>query len=264
MNEIKIYALDLGNATVDQSVITHRMGLGEKVVGKYGCYYVEGDGKKIMVDTGPASPEHMIKWHKEMEPQIAADQQSMIQLQKQANVQPEEIDIILLTHLHYDHAYHLDKYPNAKIYVSRVELNFALNPLPPFFFTYENWQIGMTPFFIPSIPRMNQVELVPISITEHISMIPTPGHSPGHMSVAVQTHEGPYVLAGDAVCTRENLTPLPDRHLPFRMIGLYMDMQAAWQSIEKIMDIVDGDANRVLSVHDPEALAQKVYPRTAV
>src|SRR4030042_1680351 len=73
---------------------------------------------------------------------------------------PEEIDIILLTHLHYDHAYHLERYPNAKIYVSKVELNFALNPLPPYFFTYENWQIGLTPYFIPSISRMVQIDMV--------------------------------------------------------------------------------------------------------
>jgi glyoxylase-like metal-dependent hydrolase (beta-lactamase superfamily II) len=118
----------------------------------------------------------------------------------------------------------------------------------------------MTPFFIPFIPRMVQIDMAPINITEHISMIPTPGHSPGHMSVVVQTDEGPYVLAGDAVCTRENLMPLPERHLPFRMIGLYMDFQAAWKSIEKILDTVDGDARRVLSAHDPAALAQKVYP----
>jgi glyoxylase-like metal-dependent hydrolase (beta-lactamase superfamily II) len=235
--------------------------MGTKVIGKYVCFYVEADGKKIMVDTGPASPEHMIKWHKEMGPQIAPDQQSMIQLQKQAHVKPEEIDMILLTHLHYDHAYHLEKFPNAKIYISKAELSFALNPLPPYFPTYENWQIGMTPFFIPSIPRMVQIDMVETKITEHVSMIPTSGHCPGHMSVVVETSKGPYVLAGDAVCTRENLTPLPERHLPFRMIGLFMDFQAAWKSIETIIKIVDGDATRVLCCHDPAALTKKVYPQ---
>lgn len=260
MKDVKIFAFDLGTATVDQSFNTLRMGMGRKVIGQYSCYYVEADGKKMMVDTGPASPEHMIKWHKEMEPRIAPDQQSMIQLQKQANVKPEEIDIILLTHLHYDHSYHLEKYPNAKIYVSQVELNFALNPLPPYLFTYENWQIGLTPYFIPAIPRMAQIGMVETKITEHVSMIPTPGHCPGHMSVVVETSKGPYVLAGDAVCTRENLMPLPERHLPFRMIGLFMDFQATWRSMETIMKIVNGDATRVLCCHDPASVAKKVYP----
>jgi glyoxylase-like metal-dependent hydrolase (beta-lactamase superfamily II) len=80
------------------------------------------------------------------------------------------------------------------------------------------------------------------------------------MSVVVETSKGPYVLAGDAVCTRENLMPLPERHLPFRMIGLFMDFQATWRSMETIMKIVDGDASRVLCSHDPAAVAKKVYP----
>ena len=56
MKEIKIHAFDLGDVHVDQSFVTGRMGMGTKVLGKYGCYYVEADGRKIMVDTGPAAP----------------------------------------------------------------------------------------------------------------------------------------------------------------------------------------------------------------
>jgi len=260
MKDIRIYPLNLGNTVVDQSINTYRMGMGTKVNSKFGCYYLEADGKKIMVDTGPASPEHATKWHKEVEPQIAQDQQSMIQLEKQANVKPEEIDIILITHLHWDHAYHLEKYPNAKIYVSKAELNFALNPLPPFFFSYENWQIGLIPFFIPSIPRIIQIDMVVQKLTENVYMIPTPGHSPGHMAVVVKTDKGPYVLAGDAVLSQENLIPLKERYLPFRMIGLYMDFEAGWKSIETILNIVDRDTTRVLSAHDPVVLSKKVIP----
>ncbi|RLB05178.1 MAG: hypothetical protein DRG83_03095 [Deltaproteobacteria bacterium] len=258
MKDVKIYPLRLGTASVDQSLLTYRMGMGTKATVAFGCYYVEADGMKIMIDTGPAPPEHSAKWHKQVGPQIEPDQQSFIQLEKRG-VRPEEIDMILLTHLHWDHAYHLEKYPNAKIYVSKTELAFALNPLPPFFFSYENWQIGLTPFFISSIPRMVQIDMVPQKITEHISMIPTPGHSPGHMAVVLETTKGPYVFAGDALITRENMEPVPERHLPFKMIGLYMDFEAAWESIERIIRIVDGDPTRVLSAHDPEALANDIY-----
>lgn len=260
MKDVRIYPLNLGNTVIDQSINTYRTGMGTKINSKFGCYYLEADGKKIMVDTGPASPEHASKWHKEVGPQITQDQQSMIQLQRQANVKPEEIDIILITHLHWDHAYHLENYPNAKIYVSKVELNFALNPLPPFFFSYENWQIGLTPFFIPSIPRITQIDMVMQKLTENVYMIPTPGHSPGHMAVVVETDKGPYVLAGDAVLCQENLIPLKERYLPFRMIGLYMDFEAGWKSIETILNIVEGDTTRVLSAHDPVALSRKVIP----
>lgn len=260
VKDIRIYPFELGRAVVDQSLLTYRIGIGNKIDICFGCFYVEADGRKIMVDTGPSSGEHAAKWHKEFGPEIAPDQQSFIQLEKQIGVKPQEIDIILLTHLHWDHAYHLEKYPNSKIYVSKTELNFALNPLPPFFFSYENWQMGLTPFFIPSIPRMVQIDMVPQKITEHVSMIPTPGHCPGHMAVAVETTRGTYVLSGDSVIGRENLKPLQERYSPFRMIGLYMDFEAGWKSIETILRVVDGDTTRIFCSHDPMALAKSFYP----
>lgn len=260
MKEIKIYPLDCGRSVTDQSIVTYRKGMGKTTTTSFACFYVEADGKKIMVDTGPASGEHAVKWHKEVGPNIGPDQVSYIQLEKRVGVKPKEIDMILLTHLHWDHGYYMEKYPNAKIYVSKKELDFALNPLPPFFFSYENWQLGLTPFFIPSIPRMVQIDMVPQKITEHISMVPTPGHAPGHMAVVVETGKGRYVLPGDAVIRRENLEVVPERHIQFQMVGLFMDLVAQWKSMETIMKIVEGDKSRILCNHDPEVIAKDVYP----
>lgn len=259
-NNVKIYPFRLGTAFHDQSIVTYRLGMGTKAETAFGCYYVEADGKKIMVDTGPAAPEQAAKSHKEVGPLLGPEDQSYIQLEKVTGVKPEEIDLILLTHLHWDHAYHLEKYPNAKIYVSKRELEFALNPLPPFFYSYENWQTGQEPFFIPAIPRMIQLDMATTRITEHVSMIPAPGHTPGHMVIVVETDNGPYVLAGDAIIKQENMQPLPERRLPFRMTGLYMDFQAQWKTMETIMRIVDWDTSKVLGHHDPVALANYVLP----
>ena len=260
MKDIRICPLDLGRSAADQTIVTYRKGAGNIVTTSFACFYVEADGKKMMADTGPSSGEHAAKWHKEVAPDIGPDLVSYIQLEKRVGVKPQEIDMILLTHLHWDHAYYMEKYPNAKIYVSKTELDFALNPLPPFFFSYENWQTGLTPFFIPSIPRMVQIGMVAQRITEHVSMIPTPGHSPGHMAVVVETAKGPYVLTGDAVITQENLKPVPERHAPFQMIGLYMDFEAQWRSMETILRIVDGDKSRILCNHDPGIFTKNVYP----
>jgi glyoxylase-like metal-dependent hydrolase (beta-lactamase superfamily II) len=258
--DVKIYPFRLGSAFADKSLLTYRLGIGSKVEMAFGCFYVEADGKKIMVDTGPSSPEHAIEFHKEVGPKIRPEEQSYIQLEKVVGVKPEEIDLILLTHLHWDHAYHLEKFPNADIYVSKKELEFALNPLPPFFFSYENWQTGLEPFFIPAIPRMIQIDMAPTQITKHVSMIPAPGHCPGHMAIIVETDNGPYVLAGDAIIGQENMQPLPERNCPFRMTGLYMDFEAQWKTMDTIMKIVDWDTTRVLGHHDQVALAKHVLP----
>ena len=91
-------------------------------------------------------------------------------------------------------------------------------------------------------------------------MIPAPGHCPGHMVIVVETDNGPYVLAGDAIIGQENMQPLPDRRCPFRMIGLYMDFEAQWKTMETIMRIVDWDPIKVLGSHDPVVLAKHVLP----
>jgi N-acyl homoserine lactone hydrolase len=259
-NNVKIYPFKLGSAIADKGLLTYRMGMGSNVELAFGCYYMEADGKKIMVDTGPPAPEHALKFHKEVHPQIGPEEQSYIQLEKVVGVKPEEIDLILLTHLHWDHAYHLEKFPKAKIYVSKRELEFALNPLPPFFYSYENWQIGLVPFFLPAIPRMIQIDMATTRITEHVSMIPAPGHCPGHMAIVAETAKGPYVFAGDAIIGQENMQPLPERSCPFRMTGLYMDFEAQWKTMETIMNIVDWDPSRVLGDHDQIVLAKNILP----
>lgn len=260
MEDIKIYPIRVGSSIGDQSIMTFRVGMGNQITVSFGCFYIEADARKIMLDTGPSSGEHANRWHKETGPHILPNHESFIQLEKKIGVHPEEIDTILLTHLHWDHAYHMEKYPKAKIYVARDELNFALNPIPPFYYIYEHWQAGLTPFFLSSMNRMVQLDMAPYKITEHVTAIPLPGHSPGHMGAIVETGSGPYVLAGDAIVSRQNLMPLPERKLPFRMPGLFMDFQAQWRSIEKIMEIVKGDSTRVLANHDPESFRKDVYP----
>ncbi|MEW6105629.1 MAG: N-acyl homoserine lactonase family protein [Bacillota bacterium] len=254
-----IYPLDCGDSQADQSLITSRRGFGTPWKGKFVCYLVEAAGKKILIDTGPADPEHAAKWHEEVGPKIPQDQPSVSALAR-LGVRPEEIDAIILTHLHWDHAYHLDKYPNAPIYVSEAELSYALMPLPPHYYSYENWAIGLTPWFVGAMGRVKRLEMRPTNLLEGLTVIPTPGHTPGSTSVIVDTDKGRYVLSGDAVIVRENLVGNPKRHTPYTMIGLYMDYIAAWRSIETIANLVDGDASRVLSGHDPSVFEKERYP----
>ena len=70
-----------------------------------------------------------------------------------------------------------------------------------------------------------------------VIVIPTPGHSPGHQSVVVETKSGKVIAAGDAVMSGENLTGDAANHLRFNMLGRYVNMKDAWHSLEKLADI---------------------------
>ena len=45
------------------------------------------------------------------------------------NLSPDRVDIVIQTHLHFDHCYNTRKCVNAKVFVQKSELEFALNPV---------------------------------------------------------------------------------------------------------------------------------------
>lgn len=259
MPNISILPLNVGSSRSDQSLATLRKGMGMTRDSRFCAYYIEGAEKRILVDTGPSNQEHAAKWHKEVNPTITPDQNVVLALGK-LGVKPDDIEIVLLTHLHWDHAFNLEEFKNAEIYVAREELAYALMPLPPHYFSYEHWKVGLTPFYTKSIPRMKTLEMEPQQLFKNITMIPTPGHSPGGMSVVVETSQGPYVITGDAAIIRENLKGDPARHLPYTMIGLYMDFAATWKSLEAIHKIISGDTSRALPGHDSTVFEKERYP----
>ena len=109
-------------------------------------------------------------------------------------VAPETVDTIFLSHMHYDHAAY---YPNAQIIVGRSEWEYATT-------SKDEW----TPLeSVLYLQHCRQVRLVDDGeeILPGIRAIWTPGHTPGHMSLAVDTPNGVVVLAGDAVKNRSEL-----------------------------------------------------------
>ncbi len=78
---------------------------------------------------------------------------------------------------------------------------------------------------------------------------------------AVDTDDGPYVIAGDAVPQYGNLKGAPEEGLRFLMSGVYTDMVAMWKSMELIDDIVDHDIGRVLPGHDNLVFQKARYPQ---
>mgnify|MGYP000335400306 CR=1 FL=1 len=255
-----IIPLDLGASTVEKCSFYLRRFIGEKERSQFLAEYIGGAEKKILVDTGPPDPERYSKYHPLSRPEPRKpDQEIEAQLAK-AGVKPEEIEIVILTHLHWDHLGNVTKFPNAEFIVSEEELQFALHPLPPQCVAYEALQIGMESLFLKVIERIKTVEMKEKEIVEGVRVIPLPGHSPGSMGVVVDTEKGPYVITSDAVFTYENLKGLPQEQLPYLMTGIYTDMQAMWKSFERIDEIVKGDYSKVIAGHDPRVLDKERYP----
>ena len=256
----RIIPLDVGTLEWDQSEQTLRRGMGKRLNQPFIAWYIDGLSKKVLIDTGPSCEERAQRLHKVLNPRVSKEQETP-QALKKIGIQPKDIEILILTHLHWDHVGQVDKFRNARILVTQEEFKYAMCPLPPNRPGYETLIPGIEPVFSGSLSQFEYLDFVEEEILPGIKVFPTPGHTPGSISVEVMTQGGPFVIASDAIYTYDNLKGDPANNLPFLMPGIYMDLEATWHSVERIYRRAQCDMNRVIPGHDYEVLKRKAFPQ---
>jgi glyoxylase-like metal-dependent hydrolase (beta-lactamase superfamily II) len=251
--DYRIIPLNTGTIFVDQGVYcTMGRGNGTIVGIPSTAWYVTDGTEHILVDTGMCDTERANRWHHQaVQPEGGRID---LQLMSRAQLQPEEIDAVLFTHLHWDHCSNMKLFPNADFYVQARELEFAIDPtLPPYYRSYEAPILGIDPPFAGC-------DFITVdgehSYNDAVTLFPTPGHSVGHQSVAVRTAAGTVVIAGDAVFVEENLKGDPAHMLEFLPIGRYVNYFDMWNSFKEIRKRAD----IVLPGHDCRVFHRKSYP----
>ena len=212
------------------------------------CYLVEGGDKPLLVDSGMCSTEQTHKYHNK----AAFQHKGMSILEQLAKLgySPEDIGHVVLTHLHWDHCQNLEYFVNARFYAHPVEIAFAADPIPPHYKEYEHPIIGIqSPFSNVKLePVLEGAEIIP-----GVSIIETPGHTPGHICVLVEASSGVYICTGDALASPNNLKPVEELHYSISPPGVQLDFIRGWASVEKVKSYVTGP-DRVLCCHDKTLL----------
>ena len=138
----------------------------------------------------------------------------------------EDIDITILSHAHWDHSQNYDLFPRAPIPVHPLEWKYAHKP-------YRNdcatpaWSGAIIEFR----PKIGEVEEGHV-IEPGVILMHTPGHSPGSISVVVETPQGLCAVKGEVLhystvaLTRKN--PL-----------VFLNEMNATQSIDRIVEQAD-------------------------
>lgn len=207
-----------------QPAVTYNFGWGKTHDAALIMFLIEGGKAPILVDTGSGTPEHAARWHNYRLERTATEEPRIVL--RDAGVDPSTIATVIFTHLHWDHSSNLELFPNARFFMQQTELTYALHPLDLHRAAYERLD-GIRAPWMDVVDR-----LVPLDgeaeITEDISVVPLPGHTPGSQGVCVRTEGGRYILAGDCVDTYENWHGNGTcRHIPS---GLYTDLFQYYRS----------------------------------
>lgn len=240
-------------AGAEKSNFAYQKDAGQKLKAPVLMYLIQGKNTCMLVDTGCCDEEWARKYH---HPLTQTEDMKPVNALRKQGVEPEDVTVIVNTHLHWDHCFNNHLFPNAKIYVQKKEVQFALAPIPTQYTYYESPQLGMMP---PWVKSMNHFEIVDgdYELQDGISLLLTPGHTPGFQCVSVNTENGVYIIASDCVGLIENWEENLTEGLPTPS-GIHVDLIEYYQSIYRLMSMTD--AAHILPGHDARALENKIYP----
>jgi N-acyl homoserine lactone hydrolase len=201
---LRLWPLLTATHRYDKSLSTRNHGQGQVIEAPILAYLVETTNGRILYDVGCdyakiADPDKRAHYY---DPQNFAfgapemqDAQRLPHHLAQLGLTPDDVDVVFLSHLHFDHAGGLCDVCGTEVHVQHDELAAAQTGLDPAYFAADF--AGDYPWKI----KRGEYDLVP-----GVRAISTPGHTAGHMSLWIELPKGPPVLlCGDAADLQENL-----------------------------------------------------------
>jgi N-acyl homoserine lactone hydrolase len=169
-------------------------------------YVLEHDDGHIVIDTGigqalaerfraesdplsrHALPEATLDPDTEVGPQMRA-----------IGLRPEDVRLVLLTHLHLDHAGGIEHFPNAEVSVHRIEWNSRTAFLNQWRLQEPSWTGvgGPRLYDLTPEPYGPFDASLPVTDRHDVVVLPTPGHTRGHVAIAVRTSDLTLLFTGD-------------------------------------------------------------------
>ena len=182
---------------------------------------VQTDSDNILIDTGIGDlPNEVKKYYK------PERNQTLEQSLAAEGLAPEDISMVINTHLHVDHCGNNQLFKKAKFIVQEAELEYSKNP--------HRFQKGG---YIQELFSGLNYSTVSgdCDITECISVLYTAGHTPGHQSVLVDAREVPklgkrYIYCGDEAPLNENLQKR-------NITGILYDQVRSLEAIDRLRAI---------------------------
>jgi len=201
-------------------------------------WYIEGSDQKILVDTGGGDPSEA---HPRWRPYKREKDQSIENALNKIGVRCEDVDILIVTHLHWDHSAGNGLFLNAKIIVQEEELRAARSPFPINVHAYIKEIVEDIDYTVISGDQ---------EIAKGVKVFLTPGHTYGLQGVLVEAEKKRYFIASDTFGFFKNLETEPPL-----ISGIYVDLKKYYESLRKISNL----SAFVLPGHDFRVFEKKEY-----
>lgn len=205
----------------------------------------------VLYDTGVAS-DYADFWGKEM-----TEQYDFLKLNNfsaklaEVGLTPEDIDLLILSHLHYDHEGNIRAFANTKagrnIHVSKAEYEDAHRLCA---------NVAMSgAYYAPEFKDIDGLgfkllDNKDIELADGLELIFLPGHTAGLMALMVNTERGKVIFPSDAVYSRYHFGP------PIVYPGLCADPVSYKGNIEKLSEIQKKNNAKIYFSHDIEEFEQ--------
>lgn len=109
-------------------------------------------------------------------------------------VQPEEVDLVVATHAHHDHLSAVAVFRDRPLVIGAADIRYLAEMY---------WPAYAEAFTRGAASEVREVGVEPVALGDSVKVIPTPGHTPGSISVMVETGSERIAIVGDCAMTRD-------------------------------------------------------------
>jgi len=212
-----------------------------KVRFNLGSYLIRSDGRTVLIDTG-LGPKPVnaldVAWGR-----LLHDFEAHA-------VRPEDIDMVVMTHLHRDHVgwnllaqgeKYVPTFPKARYWMSATDWEVCHQP------EVQPARFPNAPTCVWPLAELGLVELMKgeQNLTRELTAVPTPGHTPGHMSILITSQSERAIVLGDVAHSPVQV------HEPDWVSRADMDPELTRQTRRALLDRLEREEIAVAAGHFP-------------
>lgn len=211
------------------------------------CLLIGTNQGPILVDTGLglhdyADPSPNVRFFKRDFGVHNDPENTAIRQLSRLGYSPKDIQHIVLTHMHFDHAGGLPDFPHAHVHVHQRELKAIQHPRTWIDLAYDQKDIKHNPTWVlyekPDAEWFG-FEAIRLPFTPEMYLLPLFGHTAGHCGVAIQDSDGWLFHCADALPTNAqfDLTPPWVNRL---VLGTHVKRIQAWAAVHPEVRLLAG------------------------